>query len=64
MTGKANVFAAAVDAVSELHDPLAELHMEDYDTEEEQDEMQEATASRLFGGRNPGKLIAEQSIIG
>lgn len=48
---------AAADPAAELHDPLAELHMEDYDTDEEQGEMQEATASRLFGGGNPGKLV-------
>lgn len=42
------------DVAAELQDPLAELHMEDYDTDEEQGEVQEATASRLFGGGNPG----------
>ena len=51
------IAVAAADPAAELHDPLAELHMEDYDTDEEQDELQEATASRLFGGGNPGELL-------
>ncbi len=42
------------DADAELADPLAELHMEDYDTDEEGDEMKTETASRLFGSGNPG----------
>ena len=53
-----HIAVAAADPAAELHDPLAELHMEDYDTDEEQDEMQEATASRLFGGGNPGESFA------
>lgn len=35
-------------------DPLAELHMEDYDTDAEGAEIQEEVASRLFGSGNPG----------
>ena len=41
-------------AAKDLEDPLAELHMEDYDTDEEGSEMKTATASRLFGSGNPG----------
>ena len=40
--------------VANLEDPLAELHMEDYDTDEGGDEMDTETASRLFGSGNPG----------
>lgn len=46
--------ACASDAEAELVDPLAELHMEDYDTDEEGEEMKTETASRLFGSGNPG----------
>ena len=40
---------------AELEDPLAELHMEDYDTDEGGEEMDTETASRLFGSGNPGR---------
>lgn len=46
--------AANKDADVDLADPLAELHMEDYDTDEEGEEMKTETASRLFGSGNPG----------
>ena len=39
---------------ADLEDPLAELHMEDYDTDEGGEEMDTETASRLFGSGNPG----------
>ena len=39
-----------------MKDPLAELHMEDYDTDAEGAEIQEEAASRLFGSGNPGAL--------
>lgn len=41
---------------ADLEDPLAELHMEDYDTDEAGEEMDTETASRLFGSGNPGRL--------
>lgn len=41
--------------VAALEDPLAELHMEDYDTDEGGEEMDTETASRLFGSGNPGR---------
>ena len=58
MNDEPYMVVAAADPAAELHDPLAELHMEDYDTDEEQEEIQEATASRLFGGGNPGEHFA------
>lgn len=48
------VWTQAEGAAADLSDPLAELHMEDYDTDEEGDEMKTETASRLFGSGNPG----------
>ena len=40
---------------ADLEDPLAELHMEDYETDEGGEEMDTETASRLFGSGNPGR---------
>ena len=39
---------------ADLEDPLAELHMEDYDTDVGGVEMDTETSSRLFGSGNPG----------
>ena len=44
-----------------LEDPLAELHMEDYDTDDAGEEMNTETASRLFGSGNPGTCISTQN---
>lgn len=60
---QAKAMAAAVKAkpteskdgqATALEDPLAELHMEDYDTDDAGEEMNTETASRLFGSGNPG----------
>lgn len=47
----------------DLADPLAELHMEDYDTDEEGEEMKTETASRLFGSGNPGDALCMTPVI-
>ncbi len=51
------MFCCHADADADLADPLAELHMEDYDTDEEGEEMKTETASRLFGSGNPGDVL-------
>lgn len=47
---------------ADLEDPLAELHMEDYDTDEGGEEMDTETASRLFGSGNPGRWQKKKNI--
>ena len=58
MTGRMNLPISCVGGqVAALEDPLAELHMEDYDTDEGGEKMDTETASRLFGSGNPGAVL-------